>query len=52
MKRPSLGSILLASTNPERLRAWYVAALSPDEDTDVDGYGVLEFGGRAAMAVA
>jgi catechol 2,3-dioxygenase-like lactoylglutathione lyase family enzyme len=45
MKRPSLDSILLASTDPERLGAWYVAALEPEEDTKVDGYRVLRFGG-------
>jgi predicted enzyme related to lactoylglutathione lyase len=45
MKRPSLDSILLASTDPERLSAWYVAALDPEENTDVDGYQVLKFGG-------
>jgi predicted enzyme related to lactoylglutathione lyase len=43
MKRPSLDSILLASTGPERLGAWY-AALEPEEDTKVDGYRVLRFG--------
>jgi predicted enzyme related to lactoylglutathione lyase len=45
MKRPSLDSILLASSDPERLRAWYVAALDPEENTDVDGYRILTFGG-------
>ncbi len=45
MKRPSLDSILLASTDPERLRAWYVAALDPEENADVDAYRVLKFGG-------
>jgi predicted enzyme related to lactoylglutathione lyase len=45
MKRPSLNSILLASTDPERLRAWYVAALDPEENTDVGGYRILKFGG-------
>ncbi len=44
MKRPSLNSILLASTDPERLRAWYVAALDPEENTDVGGYRILKFG--------
>lgn len=44
MKRPSLDSILLASTDPDRLRAWYAAALDPEENTDVDGYRVLKFG--------
>lgn len=45
MTRSSLTSILLASTDPVRLRDWYVAALDPDENTDVDGYRVLGFGG-------
>ncbi len=45
MKQPSLDSILLASTNPARLHAWYVAALQPQEDTNVDKYRVLTFGG-------
>ncbi len=45
MKRPNLNSILLASTDPERLHAWYAAALEPEEDTNVDGYRVLTFGG-------
>jgi len=49
MKRPSLGSILLASTDPERLRAWYAAALDPEENTDVGGYRVLRFGGFYIM---
>ena len=37
--------VLLASTNPERLHDWYVTALEPEEDTKVDGYRVLTFGG-------
>jgi hypothetical protein len=36
-----LGSILLGSTDPDRLRAWYRAALSPAEIPD----GFLDFGG-------
>ncbi|TMR08055.1 VOC family protein [Nonomuraea turkmeniaca] len=44
MKRPALGSLLLASTAPDRLRTWYVTALDPESDTDVNGYGVLKFG--------
>ncbi len=44
MKQPTLTSILLASTNPEKLHAWYVAALEPAEDTRVDGYRVIKFG--------
>ena len=35
-----LGSILLGSTDPARLRAWYRAALSPAELPD----GFLDFG--------
>ena len=44
MAKSSLGSILLASTDPERLRAWYAAALSPDEESTVDQYRILKFG--------
>ena len=44
MKRPTLDSILLASTDPDRLRNWYVAALDPEDSTDVDNYRVLQFG--------
>jgi predicted enzyme related to lactoylglutathione lyase len=44
MRQPILGSMLLASTDPERLRTWYVAALDPAENTDVGGYRVLKFG--------
>jgi len=45
MEQPTLVSILLASTDPERLHAWYVAALDPEDDTKVNGYRVLKFGG-------
>ncbi|MEV0195626.1 VOC family protein [Nonomuraea sp. NPDC050691] len=44
MQRPSLGGMLLASTDPERLRRWYAAALDPESEADVGGYGVLKFG--------
>jgi len=44
MTRSSLDSILLASTDPDRLRAWYVAALEPAESADVGGYRMLRFG--------
>jgi predicted enzyme related to lactoylglutathione lyase len=40
----SLGSLLLASTDPARLRAWYVEALQPDDDAAVGGYRMLRFG--------
>jgi hypothetical protein len=36
-----LGSILLGSRDPDRLRAWYRVALSPAEGSD----GFLDFGG-------
>jgi predicted enzyme related to lactoylglutathione lyase len=45
MKRPSLDSILLASVDPERLCRWYAAALDPEENTEVDKYRILRFGG-------
>ncbi len=40
----SLGSLLLASTNPQRLGAWYVDALRPDDDASVGSYRMLRFG--------
>ena len=43
MRRPSLDSILLASTDPDRLHDWY-AALGPEEDTRDGGYRILRFG--------
>ena len=45
MARPSVSSILLASTDPERLRTWYAGALDPADNTDIDGYRILKFGG-------
>ncbi|MBA0124527.1 VOC family protein [Haloechinothrix sp. YIM 98757] len=45
MAANTLTSILLASTNPDKLRAWYVQALEPDVDADQDKYAVLGFGG-------
>ncbi|MFF0867513.1 VOC family protein [Nonomuraea sp. NPDC050227] len=44
MTRPNLNSLLLASTDPARLRAWYATVLDPESDTDVTHYGVLTFG--------
>jgi hypothetical protein len=40
-----LGSILLGSTDPDRLRAWYRVALGPAEDPN----GFLDFGGMAVL---
>lgn len=45
MRQPVLDSMLLSSTNPERLGEWYAAALDPDDDQKVDGYRALRFGG-------
>ncbi|SEG76523.1 hypothetical protein SAMN05444920_104391 [Nonomuraea solani] len=44
MRRPVLGSLLLSSTDPDRLRSWYAAALDPEDNTDVNGYRLLKFG--------
>jgi hypothetical protein len=44
MQRPVLGSLLLSSTDPERLRTWYATALDPSDSTEVNGYLVLRFG--------
>jgi len=44
MTRPSLDSMLLSSTDPERLRRWYATALEPADDTEVGGYRMLKFG--------
>jgi hypothetical protein len=40
-----LGSILLGSADPARLRAWYCAALSPAENPN----GFLDFGGMLLL---
>jgi len=42
---PTLSSILLASTDPERLTAWYCAAL----DATVSEDGFLSLGGFAVL---
>lgn len=51
MDTPKLGSILLSSTKPERLRDWYTSAFSPRvERTPGDvAYDVLDFGGFYVM---
>jgi predicted enzyme related to lactoylglutathione lyase len=41
MTTPILGSILLGSTNPQRLQAWYQAAFAPTYNAD----GFMIFGG-------
>ncbi|WP_285730302.1 VOC family protein [Nocardiopsis sp. ATB16-24] len=44
MSLPNLDSMLLATTDPDRLRDWYVAVLEPQEHSEMDGYRVLRFG--------
>ena len=43
MTTPAIGSILVASTDPDRLRSWYRAAFAPDqpEEGSLDVGGVL-----------
>jgi hypothetical protein len=41
----SLGSILLGSANPDRLRAWYQAAFAPEDAGD----GFMSFGGLPVL---
>ena len=41
MTRPVLNSMLLGSTNPDRLKAWYLDGFQ----AKVDGYGNLDLGG-------
>lgn len=44
MNPPTVTSLLLASADPERLHAWYSAALEPAEDAAMNQYRVLRFG--------
>lgn len=44
MRRPHLDSMLLATTDPDRLRDWYAAVLDPQADDAMDDYRVLRFG--------
>lgn len=41
MTRPVLNSMLLGSTDPDRLKAWYLEGFQ----AKVDGYGNLDLGG-------
>jgi predicted enzyme related to lactoylglutathione lyase/catechol 2,3-dioxygenase-like lactoylglutathione lyase family enzyme len=45
MTKSRLNSMLLASSDPERLHAWYTAAFEPEQDTKTNGYRLLTFGG-------
>lgn len=44
MSAATLGSMLLSSTDPERLGAWYAAAFTPADDARVETYRILKFG--------
>lgn len=45
----SLASMLLSSTDPERLRAWYASTLRPEVDDNVENYRMLRFDGFYLM---
>jgi len=45
MTKSRLNSMLMASSDPERLSAWYTAAFEPEHDTKSNGYRLLTFGG-------
>jgi catechol 2,3-dioxygenase-like lactoylglutathione lyase family enzyme len=49
VRNADLNSMLLASTEPERLHRWYADGLDPDEDAKVDHYRVLRFGRFSVM---
>ncbi|MBB5786034.1 VOC family protein [Jiangella mangrovi] len=44
MSGATLASILLSSTDPDRLGAWYAAAVTPADDARVDTYRILRYG--------
>lgn len=44
MRPTAIDSMLLATTDPERLGDWYAAALDPRTDTTMNGYRMLGFG--------
>lgn len=41
----TLGSIMLGTTNPDRLHEWYSTVLPPDSDDRQDNYRILGYGG-------
>ncbi|WP_174185720.1 VOC family protein [Nocardia barduliensis] len=51
MTTPTIGSLLLSSTDPARLRDWYAAAFAPkvDRTPGEPAYDVLDFGGFYLM---
>lgn len=49
MATSTLGSILLSSSDPEQLHAWYAEVLPPDTDEAIQQYRVLGYGGFYLM---
>ncbi|GAA3000319.1 VOC family protein [Actinokineospora diospyrosa] len=45
MGAPRLGSILLGTADPDRLRRWYLEVFAPAQDE----HGFLDFGGTAIL---
>ena len=45
MANPTLGSIMLSSTDPDRLYSWYSTVLPPQSDDKQDQYRILNYGG-------
>ena len=45
MANPTLGSIMLSSTDPDRLHSWYSTVLPPQSDDKQDQYRILNYGG-------
>ncbi len=41
----TLMSLMLSSTDPDRLHTWYTAVLPPDSDEKQDQYRILGYGG-------
>lgn len=44
MSGTTLASMLLSSTDPDRLGAWYAAAITPADDARVENYRILRYG--------
>ena len=42
---PTLGSIMLSSTDPDRLHSWYSTVLPPQSEDKMDQYRILGYGG-------
>ena len=45
MSTPILNSLMLSSTDPERLHEWYATALPPATDDQQNQYHILGYGG-------